>query len=46
MLALADMRKLKSLEMRECKKVSKEFIDTLQSRLPTLVDVWYEKDPW
>ena len=45
-LALADMRKLKSLEMRECKKVSKELIETLQSRLPALVDVQYEKISW
>ena len=46
MLALADLRKLESLEMRECKLVSKDLIDTLQSRLPALVDVQYEKISW
>ena len=39
MLALADLLKLKSMEMRECEKVSKEVIKTLQSRLPALVDL-------
>ena len=43
LLALADLQKLKCLEIRECDKVgvssAKEVIKTLQSRLPALVDV-------